>query len=66
MTQDEFLAFAEEAVPKFAAEKVEAGLWTPDEAPELSHKSFNELPPQGLAPPMAAFSPFAILLGKPT
>jgi hypothetical protein len=55
MTQDEFLAFAEETVPTFAAEKVEAGLWTPDEAPELSHKSFNENPPQGLATPNGRF-----------
>jgi hypothetical protein len=46
MTQDKFLAFAEEAVPTFEAEKVAAGLWPPDEALELSHKSFNELLPQ--------------------
>lgn len=49
MTQNEFLAFAEEAVPAFAADKIASGHWSPDEALELSRKSFDELLPHGLA-----------------
>ena len=51
MTQREFLAFAEEAVPAFAADKIASGHWSPDEALELSRKSFEELLPHGLASP---------------
>ncbi len=49
MTQNEFLAFAEEAVPVFAADKIASGHWSHDEALALSYKSFNELLPHGLA-----------------
>ena len=49
MTQDEFLVFAEVAVPSFAAEKVASGQWNEAEALELARKSFAELLPQGLA-----------------
>ena len=49
MSQDEFLAFAREAVPAFAAEKVASGEWTPEESLERSRQSFAELLPQGHA-----------------
>jgi hypothetical protein len=42
MTLDELIAFAEEAFPAFAIDKVAAGQWTADEALELSRKSFEE------------------------
>ena len=51
MTENEFLAFAEEAIPAFAADKTTSGHWSPDEALELSRKSFEELLPHGLASP---------------
>ena len=51
MTQDEFIAFTEAAVPSFAAEKVASGQWKEAEALELARKSFAELLPQGLATP---------------
>lgn len=51
MSQDEFLAFAREAVPTFAAEKVASGEWTSEESLERSRKSFEELLPRGRATP---------------
>lgn len=51
MTESEFLAFAEEAVPAFAADKIASGHWSQDAALELSRKSFEELLPHGLASP---------------
>ena len=51
MTDGEFVAFATEAIPAYAADKVTSGQWTKDEALELSRKSFRELLPQGLATP---------------
>ncbi len=49
MSQDEFLAFARDAVPAFAAEKVASDEWTPEESLERSRQSFAELLPQGHA-----------------
>jgi ribosomal protein S18 acetylase RimI-like enzyme len=51
MTRDEFAAFAEKAIPAYAADKVASGQWSKEDAPELSRKSFDELLPQGLATP---------------
>ena len=51
MARGEFLAFAAEAVPAYAADKVASGQWKKDEALELSRKSVEELLPQGLATP---------------
>ena len=51
MSEGEFVAFATEAVPAYAADKVASGQWPKDEALELSRKSFNELLPLGLATP---------------
>ena len=51
MTQDDFVAFAADAVPRYAADKIISGQWAKDEALELSRKSLDELLPQGLATP---------------
>ncbi len=51
MTEAEFSAYADEAVPAYAAEKVAAGQWAPDEALALSRRSLAELLPQGLRTP---------------
>lgn len=51
MTADEYQAYAAEAVPAYALEKVAAGQWSESEAPALARKSFDELLPQGLATP---------------
>ena len=51
MARGEFLAFAAEAVPAYAADKVASGQWKKEEALELSRKSFEERLPQGLATP---------------
>jgi ribosomal protein S18 acetylase RimI-like enzyme len=49
MTDGEFVAFATEAIPAYAVDKVTSGQWTKDEALRLSRKSFDELLPLGLA-----------------
>ena len=51
MTDGEFVAFAAEAVPAYAADKVTSVQWTKDEALELSRKAFDKLLPLGLATP---------------
>lgn len=51
MTQTDFLAYVEETVPAYAAEKVAAGQWSEGESLERSRKSFDEMLPQGLATP---------------
>jgi ribosomal protein S18 acetylase RimI-like enzyme len=51
MARGEFLAYVAEAVPAYAADKVASGQWAKDEALELSHKSFEELLPHGVATP---------------
>jgi ribosomal protein S18 acetylase RimI-like enzyme len=51
MAREEFLAFASEAVPAYAADKVASGQWAKDESLDLSRKSFEELLPQGLGTP---------------
>ena len=49
MTEAEYLAYVEEAVPSYAAEKVASGQWSQEESLDLSKKSLEELLPQGLA-----------------
>jgi len=51
MTQPEFLAYIEESIPSYAADKVASGQWSELEALALSRKTFDELLPQGLATP---------------
>lgn len=48
MSQEEFIAFAAEAVPAYAADKVAAGQWNQAEALDFARKSFEKLLPQGL------------------
>jgi hypothetical protein len=48
MTEEEFQAFLAESVPEYAAEKVKAGNWTPEEALEKSRKEHTRLLPEGL------------------
>ncbi len=51
MTQDDFVAYAADAVPRYAAEKITSGQWAIADALELSRKTLDELLPQGLATP---------------
>jgi ribosomal protein S18 acetylase RimI-like enzyme len=51
MSEAEFAAFCERAIPEYAAEKVLAGSWVYEEALQRSHDAYNELLPQGLATP---------------
>lgn len=51
MTQTEFLAYAEEAIPAYAADKVASGQWAQEESMDLSRKALEELLPQGLGTP---------------
>jgi len=51
MTQPEFLAYIEESVPGYAADKIASGQWSETDALALSRKSLEELLPQGLATP---------------
>ena len=51
MTEEEFQAFLARSIPEYAAEKVKAGNWTPDEALERSREEHVTLLPQGLATP---------------
>jgi ribosomal protein S18 acetylase RimI-like enzyme len=51
MTESDYKAFAAEALPAYAADKVASGEWTQEDSAELSRKSFAELLPQGFATP---------------
>ena len=51
MTEAEYSAFVDEAVPSFAAEKITSGQWSQEEALGLAHKAYQELLPQGLDTP---------------
>lgn len=51
MTQEDFVAFAADAVPRYAAEKITSGQWAIADALHLSRKTLDELLPQGLATP---------------
>ena len=48
MTQDEFQAFLAADIAAYAAEKVRAGNWTPEEAPHRSREVHDRLLPQGV------------------
>lgn len=48
MTQAEYDAFLEQAVPEYAADNVRAGYWDEAEALEKSRKEFETLLPKGL------------------
>jgi ribosomal protein S18 acetylase RimI-like enzyme len=47
MTESEYHAFVEAAVPGYAADKVAAGQWSPEESLALAKKSFDDLLPAG-------------------
>ena len=48
MTQPEYEAFVERAIPEFAADNVRAGYWSASEALEKSREGYEKLLPQGL------------------
>ena len=51
MTETEFKAFLAQDIHEYAAEKVRAGNWTPDEALQRSCEAHDKLLPEGLATP---------------
>lgn len=48
MTQTEYEAFVERAIPEFAADNVRAGYWSESEALEKSREGYEKLLPKGL------------------
>jgi ribosomal protein S18 acetylase RimI-like enzyme len=48
MTQPEYEAFVERAVPEYAADNVRAGYWSESEALEKSRAGYEKLLPKGL------------------
>lgn len=48
MTQDDFAHYTSKSIQAYAEEKVEAGTWTREEAPEKAEKEFEKLLPEGL------------------
>lgn len=48
MTESEFEAYLEKAVPEYAADKARAGDWSEPEALERSRESYQHLLPQGI------------------
>ena len=51
MTEPEFAAWLETAIPEFAGSKVASGQWSEGESLELSRKEHQELLPHGRATP---------------
>ena len=51
MTEEEFRVFLAQSVPEYAAEKVKAGNWTPEEALDRSRDDHAKLLPEGLTSP---------------
>jgi ribosomal protein S18 acetylase RimI-like enzyme len=51
MSEGEFKAWREEAIPNFAKEKVRSGQWAAAESLALSRQAHDELLPQGLSTP---------------
>lgn len=51
MTQPEYGAWLQEAIPAYAADKVASGQWSQEESLALSQKENDELLPQGLQTP---------------
>lgn len=48
MTQDDFAHYTSKSIIEYADEKVAAGTWTKEEAPEKAEKDFERLLPVGL------------------
>ena len=48
MTEEEFQAFLDRNIPAYAADKVQAGNWTPEEAEQKSREEHDRLLPGGL------------------
>lgn len=48
MTQPEYEAFVERAIPEYAADNVRAGYWSESEALEKSREGYEKLLPNGL------------------
>lgn len=48
MTESEFDTYLEKIVPEYAADNVQAGYWSEEEALERSRKSYAHLLPQGV------------------
>ena len=48
MTQPEYEAFVERAIPEFAADNIRAGYWSESEALEKSRAGYEKLLPKGL------------------
>ena len=48
MTEEEFQAFLDRSIPAYAADKVRAGNWTPEEAEKKSQEQHARLLPDGL------------------
>jgi len=48
MLESELDAYLEKSIPNYAAENVQAGYWSEEEALERSRKAFNNLLPEGL------------------
>jgi ribosomal protein S18 acetylase RimI-like enzyme len=51
MTEGEFQDFLDRNIPDYAADKVRAGNWTPEEAEQKSREEHARLLPDGLASP---------------
>ena len=51
MTETQYQAYVEDAIPGYAADKVASGQWSADEALDLSRKSLEALLPKGLSTP---------------
>ena len=51
MTETQFEAYLEAAIPAYAADKVASGQWAEEEALESSRRSYAELLPRGPATP---------------
>ena len=49
MTAEEFQSFLDRSIPAYAADKVKAGNWMPDEAERRSREEHARLLPDGLA-----------------
>jgi ribosomal protein S18 acetylase RimI-like enzyme len=48
MLESELNAYLEKSIPNYAADNVEAGYWSEEEALERSRKVFNDLLPEGV------------------
>jgi ribosomal protein S18 acetylase RimI-like enzyme len=51
MTETEYAAWLEAAIPAYASDKVDSGQWSEEDSLERSQMEFAELLPQGLATP---------------